>query len=209
MSDDLQFDEAEYDAPPEMPTTCAACSQSLGEAFWVEDRRFALCDGCKSTREAAASGFSAMAMAKGLVFGLVGAVVGGFGWGVITAITGFNIGLIAIVAGAIVAFGITLGAGRGGILFQMMAAVLTYFAICFNDAVIYAYFAFTEEGMGVLGSLVVLVLATPYLLVMLIPDTIANGGFISILIYGFAIWQAIQMTAGEAPVYEGPFATNG
>lgn len=208
MSDELQFEEAEYDAPPQMPTACAACQSDLGASFWVENRRYALCGSCKAEREADQGGGMA-SLARGFALGLVAAVGAGALWGVITAVTGFNIGLIAIAVGFAVAVGIQAGAGRGGWMYQVMAVALTYFAICFNEVVIYAWYAYTEQGMGLAEVLLSIVIGVPMVLVMLIPSTISGGGFISLLIYGFAIYQAFQMTAGSPPVYEGPFATAG
>lgn len=209
MSDDLQFESAEYDAPPQMPTSCAACQNSLGPSFWVEDRRFVLCDACKTEREQDQGG-GASSLAKGFVLGLLAAIGAGAGWGVITAVTGFNIGLIAIAVGFAVAVGIQTGAGRGGWMYQAMAVALTYFAICFNEVVIYAWYAYTREGMGLFDLFFTyFVVGLPVVLVTLIPSTLQAGGVISLLIYGFAVYQAFQMTAGVPTVYEGPFATAG
>jgi hypothetical protein len=207
MSDDLQFEEAEFDAPPQLPTDCAACSAPLGNAFWVEDRRYALCQGCKTEREAAAQGFDPVGLAKAAVFGGAAALAGGLGWGIITAVTGYNIGLIAIAAGWLVAMGVLLGAGRGGLIHQLLAVGLTYVAICFNEVVIFAWLGVTEEGLSLLEAVGYSLVALPISLVMLVPATIEAGGFISLLIFGFALFQAFQMTAGRAPVHEGPFPT--
>ncbi|MCA9570262.1 MAG: hypothetical protein KC656_20605 [Myxococcales bacterium] len=206
MSDaDLQFDQAEFDAPPQLPTSCGACGGTLRDVFWVEDRRYALCDSCKAERESA-GGFSVAGLAKAFAFGTVAAIVCGGLWGIVGGITGFNIGLIAILAGAGVAFGVMLGAGRGGIVYQLLAAVLTYFAIVFNEAVSAGWMTYFDDGGSAFEALFMIVVGTPIMLVALIPLTISSGGFISLLIYGFAIFQAIQMTGGRKPVFEGPFA---
>lgn len=208
MSDDLQFDNAEYEAAPELPTTCGACAQPLGGAFWVEDRRMVVCTPCKEEREAAGNTFSPVSLLLGALGGLIGAFIGGVGWGLVTAITNYNIGLIAIVAGAIVAIGIRMGAGRGGLVYQLLAAVLTYTAICINELTI-GVWQLMDEGYTALETILALVFVSPQIFVMLVPSTLEAGGFISILIYGFAVWQAIQMTDGGPPVFEGPIATHG
>lgn len=206
MTDDLQFDQAEFadEQKPALPTHCAACSQPLVGHFWVEDRQFALCPPCKDVRSQAVP-HTVKGTVGAVGLGFLAALLAGAAWGAVGAITGYNIGLVAIAAGAAVAIAVRAGAGRGGIPYQVLAALLTAFAIVFNETTseVFAMLSTGDLSMG--EALIMLVIGTPIVAVMLIPTTLQNGGFISLLIYGFALWQAVQMTAGgPRRMHEGP-----
>lgn len=126
----LQFDNAEYEQPPGSGATCIACKQPIiGEYFETHGRP--LCPICKAAidRELR-GGLGIVRFFRAFFGGLVGAIVGAGIYFAVAKLTGYELGLIAIVVGLVVGVGVRWGCGgRGGWLYQAMAMVLTYFAI--------------------------------------------------------------------------------
>ena len=64
------------------------------------------------------------------VAGMIAAILGALLYFAVIAISGFEVGLVSIAIGYMVGYGIRLGTrGRGGRRFQVLALVLTYWAI--------------------------------------------------------------------------------
>ena len=66
---------------------------------------------------------------KATIFGLVAAILGAALYYAVIAITNFEIGLVAIAIGYMVGFAVRKGAGGGGRRFQVIAVLLTYWAV--------------------------------------------------------------------------------
>jgi hypothetical protein len=67
---------------------------------------------------------------KAALFGLVAAIAGAILYYAVIAITNFEIGIVAIAIGYMVGWMVRTGAaGRGGLRFQVLALVLTYWAV--------------------------------------------------------------------------------
>jgi hypothetical protein len=129
MSQDLQFDRAEYDQPP-ASATCAQCKRALLHSYFQVNGQV-VCEACAHTVEAALDGGSSIGRllrAAGAGFGA--AVVGAALYYAVTALTGYEFGLIAVVVGFAVGASVRWGSGgRGGWVYQTIAIVLTYLAI--------------------------------------------------------------------------------
>jgi hypothetical protein len=124
-----QFDKAEYtDAPP--ATACARCKGPLMSAYF-ELSGEVLCPDCaEKAREAYSSGSRIGRFVKAGGAGLVAAILGALLYYAISALTGYEFGLIAIVVGFAVGAAVRWGAsGHGGWPYQALAIALTYFAI--------------------------------------------------------------------------------
>ena len=67
--------------------------------------------------------------AKATIFGLVAAILGAALYYAVIAITNFEIGIVAIAIGYMVGFAVRKGAGGGGRRFQVIAVLLTYWAV--------------------------------------------------------------------------------
>jgi hypothetical protein len=126
----LQFDRAEFqEGTADM--TCAFCQQPiLGSYFQINEATG--CEACRYKIEAAAadpgSGIGRFARAAGA--GLATAIGGAVLYYAISALTGYEFGLIAIVVGVAVGRAVRWGSkGRGGWRYQALAMSLTYFAI--------------------------------------------------------------------------------
>ena len=64
------------------------------------------------------------------VFGFAAAAGGALLWAGVTHVTGYELGIVAIVVGFAVGVAVKLGSGgRGGLPYQLLAVALTYLAI--------------------------------------------------------------------------------
>jgi hypothetical protein len=185
MSDDLQFEKAEYKTPESQQ--CAICANPFVARYWVANGKPVCADchqrivghfnvGTPGGRFMAALGLGTAAAALGA--GLYYAV---------RAITGYDVGLVGIVVGLIVGAAVKRGArGRGGAGYQALAMGLTYLSIAA------AYFPTVLSELNpashpIAGSLitalaVIISLGAPIMLIFRAP--------ISGLIAGFALYEA-------------------
>jgi hypothetical protein len=131
-SGDLQFDKAEpVEGQAVSPTACAACQQPLTSVYYQVNGRPA-CERCKAQLQYdQMSGSPVGNVLRAGAFGLLAALAGGAVWYAVRATTGYEVGLIAVVVGVMVGGAVRAGCRRrGGLLYQVLAVVLTYFGIC-------------------------------------------------------------------------------
>jgi hypothetical protein len=159
----------------------------------------------------------------------VAAVLGALVYFAVIAVSGFEIGLVAIAIGYMVGYGVRLGTrGRGGRRFQVIAVVLTYFAV----GLAYGSLAFKElldtpqtppasvtateapaledSGddvitTGEFAAALLQLLAFTFALPVLAVAGSMPGGIISAAIIGFGMMQAWKMTAAPAVTVSGPY----
>ncbi len=200
LEPELRFDGA-AEAVPAAPA-CARCDREIATEYY-EAGGVIVCPDCRAALVAdAAAGSATGRLSRAAVFGLGGALAGAALYYAILAITGYEIGLVAIAVGWLVGRAVQLGSGhRGGRVYQVLAVVLTYLAI------VSTYIPFIFEGDFQLASaaaaaaLLAVAVAAPFL-----------AGFenvIGILIIGFALWQAWHMNASAPLVFSGPYAVGG
>jgi hypothetical protein len=127
---DLQFDRADFGGQQPASPTCVACQQPVTERYFDVNGQMT----CPTCRESIANtlekdpgwGAPFTALGAGLAGGLVGALL----YYAVLKITGYEIGLIAIVVGLMVGRAVRWGSGgRGGRGYQVMAVAITYIAI--------------------------------------------------------------------------------
>lgn len=125
----LQFDRAEGSAEAS-PSTCALCGKLLKDSYYEVSGK-PTCERCKAEaqwnemHEAGAGRFL-----RALAFGTLAAALGSALYYGVSALTGYEFGLIAIVVGVMVGAAVRKGArGRGGWLYQALAMFLTYASI--------------------------------------------------------------------------------
>ena len=132
---ELQFERVVTDQLP--PATngapavvCAGCQTRL-EAEYYEINGRPFCTDCREKIEAVAeTPRGLMPLAIAAIFGLGAALAGAAIYYAVIAITHFEIGLVAILIGYMVGYAVRKGAGgRGGLRFQVLAALLTYGAV--------------------------------------------------------------------------------
>ena len=126
---DLQFDRAEFGAQPADPV-CAACQQPIADRYFDVNGQMT-CATCRATIANTLEkdpGWSAPFIALGA--GLGGGIIGSILYYAVLKLTGYEIGLIAIVVGLLVGRCVRWGSGgRGGRGYQVMAVAITYIAI--------------------------------------------------------------------------------
>ena len=134
----LQFDQVEYASSPgtaagPAANACAACKRPLSDPYFEVNGKV-VCANCKLAIQAQVSGGSgAGRFFRALVFGLLAAVAGSALYYGVRAISGMEIGLIAILAGWMVGSAVRRGSSmRGGLLYQILAALLTYVSISYS-----------------------------------------------------------------------------
>lgn len=110
--------------------TCTSCSRLITDRYH-EANGAIVCSMCRAKIEAELnSGSGAGRFVRALGFGFAGAIAGALLYFAVLKLTGYEIGLIAIVVGFLVGRGVQMGArGRGGWKYQTLAVALTYSAI--------------------------------------------------------------------------------
>jgi hypothetical protein len=129
----LQFDTAEPVGGAGATTTsltCTACNTDITASYY-EANGAIVCTSCRGQLQAQfTSGSSSGRFGKAVGFGLIAAAVGSALYYAVLALTGYEIGLVAIVVGFLVGRAVNRGSqGRGGRAYQVLAVGLTYFAI--------------------------------------------------------------------------------
>lgn len=150
--DDLQFDHAVHTQAPnatDAGPVCAMCNAPLRtEYFHVAEQP--ACANCtaaveRANQKAATHGRRSSIFLRAFIFGLVAAIAGAILYYAVIALTGWEIGLVAIVIGFMVGFAVHKGSGSaGGRRFQWLAVILTYFAV----GLAYAPLAFKSFAKG-------------------------------------------------------------
>lgn len=149
MTDELQFDtaEAETSGTDGGGVTCGVCANAITDRYYsAGDATF--CEPCKQQFESwkNAEGGTGR-FVRALVYGLGGGAVGAGIYYAILAITGYELGLVAIVVGVLVGGAVRAGSGRrGGWVYQGLAMALTYVAITST------YIPFVIEGLKDVGE---------------------------------------------------------
>jgi len=129
-SGNLQFDRAEFATPGATALKCVVCQQPIGGTYYQVNANNA-CPTClENVRNAWSGGSGSARAARALAFGSVAAALGAGIWFGITALTGYEFGLVAILVGFMVGWAVRRGSGgRGGWFYQLAAIGLTYASI--------------------------------------------------------------------------------
>jgi hypothetical protein len=194
-NDDLQFERAEFDAPP--ARVCGMCGQTLRRSYFQAGGRVLCADCAERVRQyASGEGADAVSALRVVVFGVGAAAVGGGIYGAIMAYSHFQVGLISIAVGYMVGKAVRAGSGgRGGVTCQWIAAVLTYAAI----AGAYAFDRYHSLSAPTPDDLTGLIFAAYRL-----PFEGGVSNALGLAIIGFGVWQAWQMNRGAKLEVTGP-----
>jgi len=132
--DEIQFEQAEFlaetSAVQEHVTRCNACAAAIPDVYFEAGGKI-VCAPCRDKIEAMFHQGQRLGRGfKAIVFGTIGAALGAILYYAIMRITGWNIGLVAVVVGLMVGGAVKAGSGnRGGRFYQLLAVFLTYSAI--------------------------------------------------------------------------------
>jgi hypothetical protein len=230
----LQFDTAISSIAPTgvmtaQGVTCTVCRRAIADEYFDVNGQ-SVCDGCRTQlAQLAQTPRSWGLFVKAGLFGLVAAILGAILYYAVIAITDFEIGIVAIAIGYMVGWAIRKAtANRGGRRYQVLALVLTYWAVGL------AYTPLTFQQLAeedkkeqaqkatdtaaqepaespdeatainipmVLAILVGFSLALPVLVVF----GSLPGGLLSALIIGIGMRQAWHMTAVPPLQISGPY----
>ena len=135
-NDALQFDRVEGTAsaplamPAEPSVPCAACGDAITQQYYHLNGR-PTCDRCRAKAGILLATPKGMGpLGKAAMFGIGAAIAGAVVYYGVMEITGLEIGIVAILIGYMVGWGVRRGAGgRGGRRFQILAVVLTYWSV--------------------------------------------------------------------------------
>jgi hypothetical protein len=128
----LSFDKARFkeSSSPDATVTCAFCQRDLAGSYF-EINGSTACESCRGQAEEVRSrGFSIGRGFRALMAGGAGGVAGALLYYAVAALTGYEVGLVAIAVGLLVGFGVRWGSGGvGGRGYQVLAVAITYVAI--------------------------------------------------------------------------------
>jgi len=215
--DTLQFQKAEFasDAPK-----CASCKNELDvQYFQLAGQN--ICAACAELVRKNQDGPAHSDVVRGLLYGAGAAFVCFIGYAAIVMVTGMEFALVAILVGYLVGSAVRKGSrGLGGRRCQIATVALTYCAITFSyipvgireaikqnsaaeakSAEIRANGPAKEESL--LGAIVLLsgfALVSPFM-------GLSSGisGILGLLIIGFGLQRAWQLTARDERLLTSPF----
>ncbi|HSJ97038.1 MAG TPA: hypothetical protein VLC53_08195 [Myxococcota bacterium] len=224
-------------SPLGVDVSCEACERTIPDLYYEAGGQV-LCTSCKDASLAALEGGSRVGrLLSALALGAVAAAVSAVGWYAITALTGYELGLVAVAVGLLVGAAVRMGSkGRGGWLYQTLAVGLTYAAIASSyvppamEALREhaAQMESAEEGAAPAGEELVAAAGEddpaafeteldPMALEAAIWTgaiflafswpvfQVTEGGFIGLLIVGFALFEAWKLNKRTTLGLAGPF----
>lgn len=251
----LQFDRVEVGqdgapAPQAGPAVhCSACKAVLTSRYYAVNGA-PVCARCRVVVDSAAEqAASKRLFARAALFGLGASILGAILYYGVIALTGLEIGIVAIVTGYLVGRAVRQGArGHGRRRFQVLAVVLTYFSVGLaytpvamkelvshgagqraahaaaptardSSSATDSTAAMPAGGVTQAGAPVpapsrskmkmlpalLLVIASIFLLPLVVIVASMPGGLLSALIIGIGMRQAWRMTGGRALQITGPF----
>lgn len=194
----MDFTQAQFEGVAPGSTPCAVCQQPLTTRYWSANGAM-VCGTCAQQLQAgppAEGGF--LRILKALLFGGGAGLAGAIGYGLIIHYARMELALVTILIGWMVGKAVRFGSeGRGGRVYQVMGAVLTY-VFC-----MFAYIPDIVTGRGEDISVVVAAIIAPFI-ALIIPFS-GEMSFLSILILGFGVWRGWREPAKAEIVVTGPF----
>jgi hypothetical protein len=125
----LQFDTAEFTSAPAAPL-CSACKRPVVQSYFLANKAILCNECCEQFKESLYGGSGSARFLIAAAMGLGAALAGSVLWYVVRRVTGYELGLIAIVVGLMVGVAVRKGSkARGGWVYQLLAMALTYFSI--------------------------------------------------------------------------------
>ena len=210
--EELQFQRAEAIVSREV---CVVCKNSILATYFHVGGNV-VCSNCTARIEAGQQAPPAISLAKAALYGGGAALAGCAIYATVALVTGLEIGLIAILVGVMVGKAIRhASGGLGGRPQQVLAVVLTYFAITTSYIPVFIKHAMDEpkataaqstqpksydSSIGtVLVMLIALAAAAPFL-------SLSDGsGILSIAIIGFGLYRAWKLTERTNLLVMGPY----
>lgn len=110
---------------------CSQCAQSLAGSYFLSAGQ-AWCPACTERGRLLTPATGCRPLALAVLFGALAAVAAGGLWAVIVILTGYQLGLVAIVVGILVGLAVRRGSGStGGRRYQVLAMAMTLAALAY------------------------------------------------------------------------------
>ncbi len=199
MGDDLQFEKAQFDAPE----ACEVCREALDETWHLANGK-KLCPSCYDALAAhLASSIGCAGYAKAIAAGGGVALLCSAAWAGVRMATGYELGIVAVGVGWLVASAMRRVAGRGARGLQIAAMFLIYTAIVLSY--VPELVSAVAEGESSPGLLVATLVSVP--LAFGLPFMMLSGGVSGVLwfvIVGIAFFRAWRELAPVEVLLSGP-----
>ena len=215
-------------------SACAACQRTIPDRYFEAGGKV-FCPACKDAVQASLTGGSgSVRLMKAALFGSVAAAGSAAAWYGIVKLTGYELGIVAVVVGLLVGGAVRMGAERrGGWVYQALAVLLTYVAIATSYVPMVmeslreeaakesgrprgdeplassAEAAPASEAEGAVrveaaNPVPALVFAVLFSLALPVLQ-VMDGGLIGVLIVGFALYEAWKVNKRQRVEFSGPF----
>jgi hypothetical protein len=127
---DLQFERADFAEGGTSAPACGACQRPI-EGTYFEVNGTTACPGCRDAIEHRYGGSAGpLGLVKAIGAGVLAGIAGALVYYAVLALTGYEIGLIAVLVGFVVGGAVRWGSGgRGGPSYQAIAVAITYLSI--------------------------------------------------------------------------------
>ena len=197
-TDELQFDRAE--SALSSARTCVACKRATGPTYYQVQGK-TVCESCANQiRAKFLTAAPAHTLLTAALYGLGAAVAGCAIYSAVAIIFHLQLALVAILVGYMVGRAVRYGSrGLGGRPQQILAALLTYFAVSASYTVI-LFFQSTHDLSAMILPLLLFAVAGPFLIVRSNPSAV-----LSLVIIGFGVWRAWKMTGWPKLEILGPY----
>lgn len=126
----LKFDKADFGDAARTSLDCSFCNRSIDQEYFEVNGQTACADCREQYARMGTEGTGLGRFTRAVLLGGIGGLLGaGVYYGVL-ALTGYEIGLVAIAVGFLVGIGVRIGSGgAGGRAYQVLAVAITYLAI--------------------------------------------------------------------------------
>ena len=204
--DSLQFERAEFQQPRD--TSCSQCKRAITDSYYEVDGAIA-CESCRQQREFERDHVpTTRRLVRSVAFGTVAAAAGAaLYWGV-SALTGYEVGLIAIAVGFMVGLAVRAGSyAKGGWLYQTIAVALTYASIVSSHVPALAEGLLdsrdSSEPLSLLGKVALVGFVFAFALVA--PVLAGTDNLIGLIIIGIGLYEAWKINKRRELVVSGPY----
>ena len=145
---DAALGSLDFDSADRTARVCAQCATPITDRYFTLGSHV-LCESCHHAfQNAKAPGNAASRFFGAAAIGTTAAAIGCALWMLVTELTGYEIGLIAIAVGYLVGMAVHIGSRRvGGVAYQLLAVFLTYSAIVMTYVPMIANEFMTNEGL--------------------------------------------------------------
>jgi predicted membrane-bound spermidine synthase len=189
----LDFDRADLSHAPQA-VICTACAQPIGATYFGVNGNY-VCVACRDRLVPRAMQAGSFPMALGL--GLVAAALCAAAYYAITAATGWELGIVAIVVGVVIGKVVRKGAGlRKGKRYRALAMLLAYVAI---TATYVPQIMKVDDFAGSIVGAGLLALILPVLMLMKLDNVLG------LIILAIGVYEAWKLSAAPELSVQGPF----